>query len=293
MWKLTGAFLFDTKKVRVPRVVADKDAVNELSASEAHKLPAWLRVVFNLWRIIMWTNLSEIAFNDGAFKDWVENEEWSDIKESSKTKWLHQRVVILRNNEWTEGVLTYLQDQASKLAVGAPIPIPDGATLIEVVLAELALLFLRTSKSLKVTVSTKVSTQVAFLAAKKGELLELIKEGEEAFDASGSSIVTLLLKSAGDMVRETAPKRAKKKDCEEEEAPPAKAKAVDAPPQDAAPVMNPLSGHPMQLGSLKNPARMDARGTGTTRPIALRKRATDSASAAEGRGTSSRSAPPR
>ena len=86
----------------------------------------------------------------------MENEEWSDIKESSKTKWLHQRVVILRNNEWTEGVLTYLQDQASKLAVGAPIPIPDGATLIEVVLAELALLFLRTSKSLKVTVSTKV-----------------------------------------------------------------------------------------------------------------------------------------
>ena len=179
----------------------------------------------------------------------MENEEWSDIKESSKTKWLHQRVVILRNNEWTEGVLTYLQDQASKLAVGAPIPIPDGATLIEVVLAELALLFLRTSKSLKVTVSTKVSTQVAFLAAKKGELLELIKEGEEAFDASGSSIVTLLC-------GETAPKRAKEEDGEEEEAPPAKAKAVDAPPQDAAPVMNPLSGHPMQLGSLKNPMKL-------------------------------------
>ena len=151
----------------MPPVAKDKDAVNELSPAEAHKLPSWLRVVFNLWRIVMWTNASMIAFNDGAFKSWVENEEWNDIKETSKTKWLYQRVVILRNNEWTEGVLDYLIDQAGNLAVGAPIPIPAGATLIEVVLAELALLFLRTSKSLKVTVSTKVSNQVAFLAAKK------------------------------------------------------------------------------------------------------------------------------
>ena len=80
-----------------------------------------------------------------------------------------------------------------------------------------------------------------------------MKEGEEAFDASGSSIVTLLLKSAGDTVRETAPKRVKDED-DEEEAPPAKAKAVEAQPQDQ--VMNPLSGHPMQLGSLKNPMKV-------------------------------------
>ena len=177
------------------------------------------------------------------FFGWVENEEWNDIKESSKTKWLYQRVIVLRNNEWTEGVLTYLTDQASKLAVGTPIPIPAGATLVEVVLAELALLFLRTSKSLKVTVSTKVSNQVAFLAAKKGELLELVKEGEEAFDASGSSIVTLLLKSANDTVRETAPKRAKEDDGEDEEAPPAKAKSFETPTVEVA-MMNPLSGHP-------------------------------------------------
>ena len=79
----------------VRAVSADKDAVNELSPAEAHKLPSWLRVVFNLWRIIMWTNQSVIAFNDGAFKDWVENEAWDDIKESSKTKWIYQRVIIL------------------------------------------------------------------------------------------------------------------------------------------------------------------------------------------------------
>ena len=30
----------------------DKEAVNELSSNEAHKLPQWLRVVFNIWRII-------------------------------------------------------------------------------------------------------------------------------------------------------------------------------------------------------------------------------------------------
>ena len=74
----------------MPPVAKDKDAVNELSPAEAHKLPSWLRVVFNLWRIVMWTNASMIAFNDGAFKSWVENEEWNDIKETSKTKWLYQ-----------------------------------------------------------------------------------------------------------------------------------------------------------------------------------------------------------
>ena len=100
-----------------------------------------------------------------------------------------------------------------------------------------------------------MSNQVAFLAAKKGELLELVKEGEEAFDASGSSIVTLLLKSANDTVRETAPKRAKEDDGEDEEAPPAKAKSVETPTVEVA-MMNPLSGHPMQLGSLKYPLKL-------------------------------------
>ena len=95
-------------------------------------------------------------------------------------------------------------------------------------------------------IEPKVSTQVAFLAAKKGELLELVKEGEEAFDASGSSIVTLLLKSAGDTVREIAPKRVKEDDGEEEEAPPAKAKAVEKHSGEGT-AMNPSTGHAMHL----------------------------------------------
>ena len=197
--------------------------MNELSLAEANKLPLWLRQLFQMGRIIMWNDDSAVCFNSVPFKDWVENEGWDEIKDKQKVRWLTSRVSTLKDHVWLTGALEWLQVQATKLAVGAPLKIVPEATMVLFVLGELAVLYLRVvaAASGVVKCSTMVTNQVGFMTASKETLLLLAKEGEESFE--GNSVVTTILTTEGEKPAEYAPTTAQKREAEV-------AVAVPAPP---------------------------------------------------------------
>jgi len=237
----------------------DKEAVNELSTNEAYKLPQWLRTCFNMWRIVMRTDNSEPSFNSEAFKDWVKNEGWNEIKENKKHRWLKQRVDLLKTNRLTQPVLQYLVEQAGEKDVGDVIEISEEASLVLPVLAEVAVLFLRAGRGSVVKTGTGVSLQVAMLMVDKAQLLECIKEGEKSFDESElPSIVTILLKHEGTTVIEHVDKRSREEvesensDGEEKQKTPASLAPPPKTPKAPTRMQNPHTNQPMDWDILKN-----------------------------------------